>query len=205
MPTTNSTTPMRVRSALMPSWSPGSIGCGGGQFPGPGARPGVRGEYVVDGQFLVRGYVVFGHHPGHGVDDPQERQPAVPERLHTDLVGGVEHGRRRPAAGPGLAGQLDRGERLVVERQELPAARLGPVPRRRRRPVSGRASPGRARSAAASSGGDDLRQGRAVARTRPSSARPTAGARRRRSGPSGCRRAGAPRSAPAPCSPGWRS
>ena len=79
-----------------------------------------------------RGYVVRGQARAAtvGTISTNGSRPGA-ERLDADLVGGVVDRGRGAAPPPGLAGQRDRGERLVVEREELPRLRPGPVDRGR--------------------------------------------------------------------------
>ena len=119
---------------------------------GSGAGPRLGGQHVIDGTWFGEiGCLV--EHPLDGVDDAEERQPALREGGHALLVGGVVD--RRPAApGPsGRLGQLDRRERLVVERRELPGVRLrsSRPPRPLRAP--GPASPGASAIGSRMSGG----------------------------------------------------
>lgn len=66
-------------------------------------------------------------HPRDGLHDPEERQRAAAERLDALLVGGIEHRRGRARELSDVSGQVHRGERLVVEREELPGRGLAPV------------------------------------------------------------------------------
>src|SRR6478609_6413022 len=124
-PTANSSTPS-VYSSTVIACHPSRSRVG----PQPArllAGPRVGGEHVVHGQLpTVQAYVVTPQHlldRGHDVGEPQ--LPGQ-ERLHADLVGGVVDRGRGAAASAGLSGQAYGGERLVVEREELP--RLFPAP-----------------------------------------------------------------------------
>ena len=154
------------------------------QLGGRSPRPLLGGQHVgtPSGRFLTSCVV---EHPRDRVDDARERQPTrrgtpprTPRWPRCRRAGAV------PPASPALPGQPDGGEGVVVQRHELPG--------RRGRPVAAGGGAGhpvgpgqrRARSAAACPAGWP---GRASSRrrTRPSSGRSTAGARRRRSGRSG--------------------
>ena len=70
-------------------------------------------------------------HCGDRGHDLCEGQPSLPEGLHTHLIGGVVDRGRRSAHRRGPFRQCHRGKRLVVEGEELPGLRSGPVDRRR--------------------------------------------------------------------------
>ena len=111
---------------------------------------------------------------------PRKRQPALVEGVDGLLVGGVEHGRIGAACAADLLRQAHCGERGVVERLERPRRRRRPVQRPAHARDRGSASRARARSAGACRAAMPARSS-IRRRTRPSSARSTAGARRRRS------------------------
>ena len=110
----------------------------GGQFTGPGARPGLRFEDVRHGQGSSRrGGAVLLDDPRDGLHDPVERQRAVQERLHALLVGRIEHRRGRARELPHVPGE--------ARPTGTPRCRAGRTPRstpcssRRRAPRRGRA------------------------------------------------------------------
>src|SRR4051812_4833217 len=102
-PTTTTRTPRKNStpslSHPLPVIRPGSSGRDG--LPGGGAGPPVGGEHVVEGE-VPRLRDGFGgirlDDARHGVDDVDEADAPVVERVHGDLVGGVVDGR------PGAAG-----------------------------------------------------------------------------------------------------
>ena len=131
--------------------------------------------------------------------DAEEAQAAVEERVHGDLVGGVEHARRGAAGDRGLARQAQARERLGSTGSKVSA------------PTSARSS-GRDRDVDAVGvvqrvgdrhahvGVAEVRERRAVAQLDVARGRSTAGARRRRCGRTACRTGDGPRSARGPCS-----
>src|SRR6478752_4321529 len=103
---------------------------GGDGPPGCGAGPGVGGEDVAEGEVAdVRDRLggIRVDDPGDGVDDVDEADAAVVERVDGDLVGGVVDGRPRAARLPHPAREGDGREGVVVERLEVPRLRPGPV------------------------------------------------------------------------------
>ena len=114
------------------------------QFQRPDPRPAIRGEHVLQGDRVPGRALMLRDYLRHGVHDSGERDPAGPECLDADLVGRVVDGRGGAAGAPGLAGQPDGGERLVVQRLEGPGVRAAPV---EGRPASGTRS-GQARPSA---------------------------------------------------------
>ncbi len=108
------------------------------------ASPRVGGEDVVDGQLLPRGYVVAAEHvrrpwrrSATNGSRPARKASTPPRWRRCRPPGAV------PPALPRPPGQADRREGLVVEREELPGLRPGPVDRRARRRAtrSGQARP----------------------------------------------------------------
>ena len=81
-------------------------------------RPAVRGEHAVEVDPL--GSPMGPDHVGHDVEDVQEAQPTGQERLHAHLVRRVVHARIRSAPDSHPPGERHRRERLVVQRRELP-------------------------------------------------------------------------------------
>ena len=119
------------------------------QFPGALARPARPRRALRRDRGRVRGRRAR-RRPLDGVDDVEEPDPAGEEGCDALLVRRVVDGRirrRRSLADP--ARQPDRGERLVVERLERPAASRRPAAAAAPRPAPGRASRARGRSAAA--------------------------------------------------------
>ena len=137
--------------------------------------------------------------------DAEERQPAVEERVHGDLVGGVEHARRGAAgdappraraAGTGTprsstALERQRAELGQVERRDRHVGALGIVQRVGDRHAHVRVA--------------EVRERGAVVELDRARGRSTAGARRRRSARTACRTGGGPRSPRGPCSSAWPS
>ena len=125
--------------------------------------------------------------------------PAGDEFRDRDLVGGIEHCRRRPARLHGLARQRQRGKPDGIGRLEGQFAHLRQIEPRRRAVDPLPARPGNGRSVSACRAGrvapPPSRRG-----TRPGHARPIADAPARRSPPAAARTDDAPRSAPGPCS-----
>ena len=129
-------------------------------------RPGRRRRSVSASE----GTSCAPEHAGDRVDDLDEPQPPVDgtPRPRPRWPRCRPPARCRPRS-PGLAGQPHGGERLVVEREELPGVGLRPVDRRARCRAPGRARPGRGRSGSASSAGWPA-PAWSRRRTRPSSA-----------------------------------
>ncbi len=174
MPTANSTTPSVYISAV-------SIECSSSVGHRLAARSRAQAS-AASTSSTVRSVWFEGTScvvaaPEHALDgrhDVGEPGLTVEERRDAHLVGGVVDGRRGSAERPGLPGQRDRGERLVVEREELPGLRPRPVHRGCgvRHPV-GPAQPERDRDAASTAARPAPASSRR--RTRPSSARPRCG------------------------------
>ena len=98
----------------------------------------------------------------------QEAQAPVEERVHGDLVGGVEHARRRAARARGLAGQAQARERVEVDRLEGQLADRREVERRDRQRRRSRRRAARRRSRCACPAG----RGARASRRRPAGSRP---------------------------------
>src|SRR6185437_11496219 len=65
---------------------------GAGQLLGPGPRPGIRGQHVLQRHRVLCRALMLRDYLRDRIHDPGERDPARPERPDADLIGRVVDG-----------------------------------------------------------------------------------------------------------------